>query len=406
MKIASNPLSNRLEGSLQFKIATELFRNTIHFPLANILIEMLKVGFFGYVFKVDFYLLIFSCGVQAYFMGLWNYKNKPRPWLGNLIGPAIYGFFEVLLDGAEFFEGFNHQIYIGFSLAIGGVQWLLLRYQRQDLKQGVLLILENLIRTGIIFAMYTTLFVSGFRDLDAFYAFFQLPGNLYLATILPLIGLVLGFADLTSSRYLLILQETSLQLKKYSEWFLGGERLNQALGDQDSLKLRRKIRAVIFMDIRGFTAWSESKSPEEVIFMLNGYFEKAEEAYRGYELIKVKHTADEVLLVLPQEAQAVELAQTLNQTCNEYLRPYGLQAGVGVHAGELVEGLIGSKKVKTFDIIGDTVNTAKRLCDNALGGEILVSTPLQQYLPEHTSGQTKKIQAKGKVLPIEVFVLT
>ena len=170
-----------------------------------------------------------------------------------------------------------------------------------------------------------------------------------------------------------LLQATAGQLRKYSEWLLGKEILSAAISDRNTLALQRRERTVIFMDIRGFTSWSENRTPETVVNMLNDYFEQAEQIWTTSSVIKTKHTADEIMAIFPAEMDAVSSAVRLNHEIGNFLKPFNLTAGIGIHNGYLVEGLIGSKEVKMYDIIGDTVNTGKRICDQALGGEILVS---------------------------------
>lgn len=121
------------------------------------------------------------------------------------------------------------------------------------------------------------------------------------------------------------------------------------------------------MDIRGFTRWAESKTPEQVITMLNAYFETAEEVWKKSDVIKVKHTGDEIMAIFPTAWRATPVALALREKIDGLLSRYGLAAGIGVHQGELVEGLIGSKDVKAYDVIGDTVNTGKRISDQLLG---------------------------------------
>ncbi len=87
-----------------------------------------------------------------------------------------------------------------------------------------------------------------------------------------------------------------------------------------------------------------------------------------------------------------------------YLKKFDLSAGIGIHCGLLVEGLIGSRDVKIYDIIGDTVNTSKRICDQAAGGELLITEevllPLKQDV---TVDEPRYLTAKGKKEPIKVY---
>jgi class 3 adenylate cyclase len=69
-----------------------------------------------------------------------------------------------------------------------------------------------------------------------------------------------------------------------------------------------------------------------------------------------------------------------------------------------VEGVLGGKTVKAFDFIGDTVNTAQRICDAAAIGELLVSVKTAEAVGAPLTGR-REIAAKGKSEPLAVCVL-
>jgi class 3 adenylate cyclase len=164
---------------------------------------------------------------------------------------------------------------------------------------------------------------------------------------------------------------------------------------------------MLFMDIRGFTAWSEGQEPEQVVALMNGYYEAAEPVWRQYHAIKVKFTADEILLVFAAAAEAVAAARVLLAAVAPLLQGHGLSAGLGVHCGPVVEGIMGSSDRKGYDLLGDSVNTAKRLCDNALGGEILLSQAVVDQLTHGAvSGERRSLLVKGKQQPLSVTVIT
>ena len=84
----------------------------------------------------------------------------------------------------------------------------------------------------------------------------------------------------------------------------------------------------------------------------------------------------------------------------------GLAAGIGLHAGPLVEGLLGSMGMKFYDVIGDTVNTAKRIESAATGGEVLVSEAvLRQIAAAFACGAARTVSVKGKEAPLKVVPL-
>jgi class 3 adenylate cyclase len=161
---------------------------------------------------------------------------------------------------------------------------------------------------------------------------------------------------------------------------------------------------VLFMDIRGFTAWSETRAADAVVEMLNGYFAAAERVLSGYEVVKSQFIGDEVMWVMSDTAPAVRSALALQREAGRFLAAHGLTAGIGVHRGVAIEGLIGALEVKSYTVIGDTVNTAKRVCDQAAGGEVLLTDPARQGLPAGTAlGEPRDLQLKGKREVLRVF---
>ncbi|OPX54345.1 hypothetical protein BTE48_14865 [Oceanospirillum multiglobuliferum] len=372
----------------------ELLSNSIHFPLANIILEMLLVGAANYVLEPDFYIMLLACFLQAAWLGHRQFIGKPMPFIGNLVGPAVYSLIEVSLDGAEFWEAPHHQAYWVFALIVGSLQQIQL-YLPKIIRVYVLLA-EHLARTSILLVMYAIFEWHEKPFINSIELFLEDESHQFVSIVIGLLGLVVGLGYWSAQRYLETLQETAAQLRIYSEWLLGRDLLDQAVSNNQVLGLSRKQRAVLFMDVRGFTAWSERQSPEQVVSMLNQCFTAAEPICDQFKAIKVKHTGDEIMAVFADPETAVLAAKQMQQAVQNILKPYDLSAGCGVHYGELVEGLIGGEKLRSYDIIGDTVNTAKRLCDNAKGGELLVSEPVFLAYGEDELTLQRQIKMKGK----------
>ena len=202
------------------------------------------------------------------------------------------------------------------------------------------------------------------------------------------------------------LRRVSAQLKTYSEWLLGADLLGRVLSDPDALSLTRRERTVMFIDIRNFTGWSEQRTPEEVVAMLNRYYTVAETIAKQHNVIKLKFAADEVMAIFPDAGRAAVSAIGMRIELLRMLNEYNLGAGIGLNTGRLVEGLLGSKDVKFYDVIGDTVNTAKRIEGAASKAEILISETTRVALGESASlGEERQIDAKGKGSVVTVYPL-
>lgn len=397
----ANNLDNKIYGSLKGAVLFELLTNTIHFPIANVILEVLKSGVSKYIFEMDMYIIFFSCIIQAMVLGRWNYQGKNLRLVGNLVGPFLYTVIEVALEGLEFFDSYNHVTYIVFGLLIGLFQ----QFQTDSdyrFRNNILLVIENMIRTYIVLVMYVIYEMTDGRG-KTISEFMHDESHIYFATVISLLGLVIGFAKVTSEKYLHLLKSNLRTMKVFSEWFLGGKILSEALEDDNALNLKRMERTVVFTDIRGFTAWSEERTPEEVVGMLNKYFEISESVWSGDNVVKIKYTGDEIMVVCKDRVMALLDAVEAAEKFEEYLTTTGLSAGTGIHSGLLVEGMIGGKDVKAYDVIGDTVNTAKRICDKAKGGEILISETTLKNVHEHINVLNKlDIEAKGKADKVAV----
>lgn len=399
-----NSVETRLKGTRRSYFFREFFTNSAYFPLVNIVLELLLNDPFDYLIEPDPYLILSAALVQAWVISRWSFHGRARPLLGNLIGPLLYTFIEVVIEGNNFTATANHMAYWCFAFAIGVTQQL--RLMLPVRYAGGLILLENLIRTSILLVMYTILeFLKD--DYASLGEFLADSTHLFVLITIPFIGILSGFANINAERYLAILRGTAGQLQEYSEWLLGKELLAQAVMDPRVLSLSRHERAMVFMDIRGFTAWSEGQEPEQVVALMNGYYESAEPVWRQFHAIKVKFTADEIMLVFAEAGDAVAAARALLAAVAPLLHAHDLNAGVGVHCGPVVEGVMGASDRKGYDLLGDSVNTAKRLCDNALGGEILLSqTVLERLSGELPQGEQRQLEVKGKVLPLNVTVIT
>lgn len=393
-------LEQQLKGSRRESILLEWLTNSFHFPLANIFLELLVEGDPAYLLEIDLYALLIASVVQAWFLGTRKFNGRPMPLVGNLVGPALYTVIEVAEGGVVFFQDPYHWAYWIFSFAIGSIQqWRLAASGSRSL-----VLLEHLVRTNILLATYWMLEAHFDPASSSPATFFTDESHIFLTGVIFFLGLLVGGANLASERYLETLKRTAAQLRKYSEWLLGKEILSRAVDDPRQLALKRQQRSMLFLDIRGFTAWSERRPPEEVVGMLNDCFALAETVWSRRLVVKSKFTGDEVMLVLPDPEQALLTARELLVEVGGYLERHGLACGIGLHHGPLVEGLLGSSEVKAFDVIGDTVNTAKRICDHAGAGELLLSQAMFEQLTDVETRERRQISVKGKDAPLAVYL--
>ena len=396
-------LEHRLSGSFLSRFWLELFRNTGQYPIAIILIETLTEKW-DYLTKPDLYAVVIAALLQAYWIALKPDRPAWQRFLGNLLAPTVYTFSEVAIEGIKFFDKPHHVVFWIFAILIGLLQAL--QSGKPSFFSNTLLVLENVVRSQILFSAYV-IFESYTNPKNAAisWEFFSDPSHVLIGLTTLILGLSTGAADVNARSYLSILRETASQLKVYSEWLLGRNLLGRAINDPNSMRLSRQKRTVLFMDIRGFTSWSEKRSPEEVASLLNRYYMSVENLLNNYQVIKYKFTADEVMAVFIEAEEAVRAARDMQEAITRTLFKRELGVGIGVHTGPLVEGLLGGKNVRFYDVIGDTVNTASRIEKSAGAGEIWISEDTRLSLPDRMAGAQKEIIAKGKDQPIKVYFI-
>lgn len=399
-------LTARLLGTRRWHVLHEFFANSAHFPIANVFYEMLlEASVLQVLLEIDTYIILVAAIVQAWFLGTRTARGRPMPLLGNLVGPAVYTAIEVGLEGVAFFADANHVAYWIFAAAIGLVQSLEQRTGSTLLARGLTLV-EHVIRTCIVLVMYGLFERASEAKYATIAGFLDSRSHLFVTIVIPLLGVVIGMAHINAARYLEVLRATAAQLQRYSEWFLGRDLLQRAVTDPGALTLQRQERTVLFMDIRGFTAWSEAHTPEEVVGLVNAYFEAAESTLLERGAIKMELVGDEINALFPTREAAVLAAGDLMRQATGVLQPRGLACGIGINTGPLIEGLVGTGATRKFTAMGDTVNTAKRFCDSAAGGEILLSAADAEALGERlVVGEPRTVSVKGKREPQAVYPL-
>jgi adenylate cyclase len=179
---------------------------------------------------------------------------------------------------------------------------------------------------------------------------------------------------------------------------------------------KRRV-AVLFSDIRGFTQLSESMKPDEMASLLTEYFTEMVECVFRHSGTLDKFMGDAVMaqwgapIGTPDDAdQAMSAAldmmaamETLNRRWQSEGRPQ-LELGIGLNYGEAFAGNIGSERRLEFTVIGDTVNTANRLCSAADSGQILITEEMRRALKSPPPlAVCPPVELKGKSQPLPVY---
>lgn len=201
--------------------------------------------------------------------------------------------------------------------------------------------------------------------------------------------------------------------------FLPGPLVERLMNESESLTLGgNKTRVTtLFCDIRGSTHIAEQLSPQELVALLNEHFTAMTEIVFAYGGTLDKYIGDEIMAIfgtpLPtgdEEFRAVCTAVEM-QHCNARLnavrqsegRP-SLHIGIGVDVGDVIAGFIGSPRRMDFTVIGDKVNTAKRFCDMAGPGKVVVGEEVWLKIQDRAQANSLgTVSLKGKQQAVESY---
>ncbi|ERT06907.1 adenylate and Guanylate cyclase catalytic domain protein [Lyngbya aestuarii BL J] len=170
---------------------------------------------------------------------------------------------------------------------------------------------------------------------------------------------------------------------------------------------------VLFGDIANFTKLSADLSPAQLVEILNRIFSLFDELADKYNLEKIKTLGDAYMVVgglpIPQANHAsaiAEMALEMQSIIGQFSLKVGepLQMRIGINTGPVEAGVIGMKKF-TYDLWGDTVNTANRMESHGISGKIQVTAITYERLKEkYLLEERGKITVKGKGEMITYFL--
>jgi class 3 adenylate cyclase len=168
--------------------------------------------------------------------------------------------------------------------------------------------------------------------------------------------------------------------------------------------------AILISDIRGFTPLSESLSPEAIISVLNHYFSHMVVVIKRHKGIIVDFFGDGVLVFFDPLDGSIESTVHRTIQCamemqhemksfNGEMKKEGLPKigmGIGLNAGQVVVGNIGSETRAKYGIVGSAVNLTQRIQEVARGGEVVISDSIYRYAQKYLAiGKSYEVQVKG-----------
>jgi len=184
---------------------------------------------------------------------------------------------------------------------------------------------------------------------------------------------------------------------------------------ENSLMVNETVEAtVVFFDICGFTAITETEPADRVVKMLNKYFDvmvKEIIAQNGYV---DKFIGDAIMAVFRGEyhldraietslAVRAEIVKLPQEITDLHFSP---KVSIGINSGELISGNIGSANLRRLDytVIGDVVNTAQRLQSNAKAGQIVIAESAYNKIKESfRCEKIGEVTLKNKFNPVMIY---
>jgi class 3 adenylate cyclase len=204
---------------------------------------------------------------------------------------------------------------------------------------------------------------------------------------------------------------------KVADKILSDPQLRDLTFAQTQVRMRA---AVMFADMRGFTAISEKLNPVEVVALLNEFFALLTEITFEYDGTVFNMAGDGLMVgfgvPIEQEdgsARAIAAARRMLDRfavlAQRWRKRYQVETGlgIGINVGEVIAGNVGSAAYMNYTIIGDTVNVASRLGQRARAGEMLFSDAVKHSLDEYGVSiralALPALMLRGRSTPIDIF---
>ncbi len=189
-------------------------------------------------------------------------------------------------------------------------------------------------------------------------------------------------------------------------------------GAEDPLRSHRREITVVFLDLRGFTAFVETAEPEDLMGLLAEYHGEMGRLILAHEGTLERFTGDGMMVffndpvpVPDPAARATRMALAMRDRVGELAagwrrRGYDLAVGIGIAQGYATLGAIGFEGRLDYGAIGTVTNLAARLCAEAAGGQVLVSQRVAAAVEGHAAVEpVGPLSLKGFARPVPAFAV-
>lgn len=212
-------------------------------------------------------------------------------------------------------------------------------------------------------------------------------------------------------------------VKKAFGYYISKNVMEEILKDPAKLKLggERRELSVLFSDIRNFTAYSEKRQPEEVVEILNEYFEEMSKIIFKHNGTLDKYVGDEIMAIFGAPSAAIETDHAKRAVCvaiemierltqlqekwrSEAKEP--LDIGIGINTGIMLVGNMGTMERMDYTVIGDAVNLAARIesLTRTYNNHIMISEFTYAQVNDIVEVKPlESIRVKGKQKPVMMY---
>lgn len=361
-----------LYGSRAQRFIRELVTNSGLFWLFDMARKVGSDGAISYLTYPAQWVLLGAALAQSWIM---SREPGSARWWHHFIAPAVYTVIDVLIEGpAEFFSAPYHLFYWGWAAAMA------VAYLGMDFQPDAATLTRSVLQVSLLPASYLFaeleqgIVVRSTADLFTYWV--ADPAHFFILFGTVLLGIALGLTALLRDRFEAMLYRLAAYFEQLASWSFDRTLMQAAYEGEGTLDLQRVDRSILFIDIRGFTSWSELHSPGEVVDLVNRFYSTAEPIVKAHHGFKIQMTGDEIMTRFYTPDDALNAALDLQHALGAELKTYGLSAGIGIHTGEVIEGLVGGDETRQYGIFGDHVNVAARLQSEAGPNQIIASRDL------------------------------
>ncbi|MDA8082027.1 MAG: adenylate/guanylate cyclase domain-containing protein [Nitrospiraceae bacterium] len=259
--------------------------------------------------------------------------------------------------------------------------------------------------------------------------YFLVYQNLWLNLVYPSLNMITIFTVQTVMRFAHE-ERQAKEIRRMFSSYVSPKIVRELIEHPEKAKLGgiRKTVTILFADVIGFTTFSEKRRPEDVVMILNEFFDAMSDVIFRWEGTLDKFVGDEIMVIWgapldqPDHAQrAVGCATDMSRRLDELQKAWaargieGLDCGIGINTGEVVIGNIGAEgKKMDYTAIGDEVNLAARVekLTRQFGRRILITGNAHAAYADGQGGggeitftELGEVTVKGKNLAVRIYGL-